>query len=196
MFEAKNIFYKDLLSIDECERIKNALFNSFNHKDWTDGEDLNVTQNSMGSLNLPETVGHVDRILNIIQKDYDRKNWIIKFENSYTRLYKRNSVLKIHTDRSELDITLSINIAGLENWTLNVSNIMYETWRADYNWDVFADLSEHKKDFNAYITPRGCGVACYGRSYPHWRDPLVCKDDEYVIQLFYHFSYWKPAELA
>lgn len=196
MFESKNIFYKNLLSRDACEEIKISFLKTIEQPFFKNLDNLTLTPNSTGCMNLPETLKYKDKILEIIRKDYQKENWNIEFENSYIRIYKKNSCLNMHTDRPELDITLTLNIDGIQDWALCISNVMYETWRADYSWDDYTDLTKYEKDYNTYITPRGCGVASYGKSYPHWRYPLVCKDDEYVIQLFYHWSYWKPAELA
>lgn len=198
MFEARNFFYKDIFTQEECLEIKDEFFSLLENAGVNNQDYPSLYDGAIGYTNVPSTIKseYLDRMLRLIEKDFYRQDWKIIFENSYTRLYKKDSYLSIHNDRPGLEITLSINIAGIEDWKLNVSNVMYETWRADYSWDPYSDPEKYKKDFTSYITPRGSGIACYGRSYPHWRDPLICKDDEYVVQLFYHWSYWTKAELA
>jgi hypothetical protein len=195
--QSKNIFFPNLFTKTECSEIYSAFKHLLDNgwyekfiqsmkseaplyfsKDWQ-------YYNAVGNANLPATLNHVDRLTELIEEEYQCKT---SFLNSYIRLYESDSHLLIHTDREGLDITLSINIWGLENWALNISNVYYETWRADYNWDEFCDKEQYKKDYTPFITPKGSGVSCYGRNFPHWRDTLVCKDNEFVVQLFYHWS--------
>jgi hypothetical protein len=200
MFERKNIFYKDLFTEEECLKIKNEFFYAMHNgaPNADSGDKMyndDVTNGSFGITDFPESLKYVDHLTEMISKDFQIENWKIEFENSFIRIYKNGCHLKLHNDRKELDITLSVNIAGIEDWALNISNVMYKTWRADYQWDIYStDTEIYKTNFTSYKIPNGCGIACYGRSYPHWRDTLVCKDDEYVIQLFYHWSYWKNIE--
>ncbi len=125
-------------------------------------------------------------IFELTQKISSVFNEEIIYSNALVRMYVNGSHLGIHTDRDALDITLSVNVGGLENWPMHISNISTEIPISREIPDHIKN--EHKKDYDSYITPRNCGIACYGKIYPHWRDKLNCREDEYVLQIFYH---WK-----
>lgn len=94
----------------------------------------------------------------------------LKPSASYVRLYQRGSVLRKHLDRPDLEHTLSITLG--------------KTASAD--WPLLAE-DRHKKTISL-IVPVGAGAMLSGRQLPHWREPLECNDDEYVVQLFFHWS--------
>ena len=91
----------------------------------------------------------------------------------------------IHTDRSDLDLTLTICVySDIDNsWPIHVSNIPHQG-----EWKFDKPDSYYKSDYKTFHTPVGTGVTCLGRIYPHWREPLVCAENQKVIQVFYH---WK-----
>jgi len=172
MILPKNFFYENILSITECGLIKKEFFETLKIAD--PGADTR-SPNSFGFYDLKSTLCYVDRLTQLIEKDYGKVN----FENSFTRLYQSGSSLLIHTDRDSLDVTLTINIAGIEDWDMHVSNINY----SEELFDV-----DYQNNCSSYKTPKGSGMACLGRIFPHWRNELVCNDDEYVLQLFYHWN--------
>jgi len=101
----------------------------------------------------------------IIQSDFGGK---ISKENSYSRIYYNGSDLKPHVDREGLDITLSLCV---------YSDIETE-------WPLYAHDGQQ---VHSLVTPPGTAAAMLGTKYVHWRDPLVCKDDQKVIQVFCHW---------
>ncbi len=118
-------------------------------------------------------------------KEYYKDN--IVYSHSFLRMYKNNSQLALHTDRKGLDVTLSVNIGGLESWPICISNVYTESDIDTYSSKKQNDELTFKNDHSVFLTPRGCGVACYGNNFPHWRDIFECRDDEYVLQIFYHW---------
>jgi hypothetical protein len=69
-----------------------------------------------------------------------------------------------------LDLTLSI---------CTFSNL-------DKPWDLHVEVEKGK--VLSFETKPGQGALILGTKMLHWRDDLVCRDDQYVIQSFYH---WK-----
>ena len=187
-----NIEYKNLLTKKECkeiadefkELIKNNMANveptspiakSMAHIDYVD------TNGSIGYLNSKKSLKYVKKIEDRILKDYDDS---VKFSNTYIRKYGRGTVLVPHVDKPGLDLTLSLTVDGITNWPLCVSNIIFE------DLDLSAATSpKYRKNYKKYYTNVGDGVACYGRNVVHWREQLDCQEDEYLIQIFYHWSF-------
>jgi hypothetical protein len=114
----------------------------------------------------------------------------ISYSHSFLRIYYDKSELKLHTDRNGLDITLSVNIGGLQNWPLQISNIasnIHIDADPEINKLSAVDRNKYENNYNSYLTPKGSGVVSLG-NFPHWRNALVCRENEYVMQMFYH---WK-----
>jgi hypothetical protein len=110
-----------------------------------------------------------DRLLEyftpIIEKDFGCK---IAKENSYSRIYFNGSTLKPHIDRPGLDITLSL--------------CAYSDIETEWPLCVHDGQQVH-----ILATPPGTAAAMLGTKHVHWRDPLVCRDDQKVIQVFCHW---------
>lgn len=120
--------------------------------------------------------GEFDKLLNslkpMITELNDNKK--IKNVNSFVREYKNGSVLKKHTDRPDIGITLSICI---------FSNIKNE-------WPLSAEYNDVEVSYNTNI---GDGVLIMNSDkITHWRDELICDENESVIQLFLH---WKEISI-
>ena len=98
-------------------------------------------KNSLGVFNLPRSLKHVERLTNVFIKKYPG----IVFANSYTRLYQRHSVLKLHTDRKDLDLSLSVCLEDKNNleWPLNISAKSYNK----DDWDLNEDPVEYKESY-------------------------------------------------
>lgn len=187
-----NIEYKNILTRDECKEISEEfhylikdkvsnvdptveLARSTVHVDYVD------TNGSLGFLNPSKSLEYLSKIESRIFKDYDDD---VKFSNSYIRKYTNGTKLAPHIDKPGLDITLSVTIDGITNWPLCASNILFEEMSHE-----LATLPKYQTNYKKYYTDIGDGVACYGRNVVHWRDTLICKEDEYLIQLFYHWTF-------
>lgn len=94
----------------------------------------------------------------------------IAAESVYARIYYNSSTMNPHFDRNKLDHTLSVNLFSnlSEPWPL---------YCVDKNCDV-----------QSFVTKPGDGALILGTQLVHWRKPLVCNTDQYVIQVFFH---WK-----
>jgi hypothetical protein len=93
--------------------------------------------------------------------------------NSYGRLYFNGGTLEKHVDRNGLDYTLSISLFN------NVGK----------DWPLWCeDLEKNKVPL---VIPIGSGGMMLGTTLNHWRSPLVCEEDEYIAQLFMHWSFVK-----
>jgi len=163
----------------ECAELVSA-FDASPDKQSEDNAEA-FYKNSYGVYNLPETLYHVGKLTQMVREKYPTA----KFANTYTRCYRKGSILGIHTDRSELDITMSVCLEKRPDrlWPLNISN---RRWYGD--WDVHTDPVPFKSDFYSVNAEVGEGAFCEGKKYPHWRDPLDCDDDERAVYAFYHWT--------
>jgi len=94
----------------------------------------------------------------------------VKMENPYCRVYNNTSTLNEHVDRPGLDWTLSICL---------FSNI-------ETDWCLHVRVNEN--EVQSFPTEVGKAALVRGGTLPHWRDPLSCGDDQYVVMMFLHWS--------
>ena len=155
-----------ILKESECDTFKQIILEA-KEKNWTLETDIRYYNNSYGVV-LPFLWDLMDRFKPMIEEKINRK---IKNANPYVRVYKNGSTLNSHTDRDGLDYTLSVclfeNINS--NWPLIVKN--------------------EKNELIENITKIGHASLVTGNILEHWRTPLECNEDEYVIQLFLHYTH-------
>jgi hypothetical protein len=90
--------------------------------------------------------------------------------NTYVREYSNGGFLKKHTDRKDISVTMSICLES----TINKE------------WPLFAEIEGKEYSFN---TNPGDGILLFGADRNiHWRDDLICEENERVIQFFLHWS--------
>lgn len=173
--------YTDIFDEKKCKHIKDAMIRKFN-ENTLNFEKNPISAGAYGSYNLEESLFFVPYLDKIIKQDYGHN---ITFENSYIRIYKNNTGLRIHTDRPGLDVTLSICIHSdiSTDWPIYISNEIVHGL-----WSNSLPIESYKNSYQTFNTPPGTGIACWGTKSPHWRDTLVCNDDQIIIQAFYH---WK-----
>jgi hypothetical protein len=94
----------------------------------------------------------------------------VKMENPYCRVYNNTSTLNEHVDRQGLDWTLSVCL---------FSNI-------ETDWRLHVRVNEN--EVQSFPTEVGKAALVRGGTLPHWRDPLSCGDDQYVVMMFLHWS--------
>lgn len=94
--------------------------------------------------------------------------------NPFSRIYYNQSVLRPHLDRVGLDWTISLCL----HTSINNS------------WPLKAELPDGT--IAEFPTIKCEGNLVNGREISHWRDPLICDPDKYVIQVFLHWSAPSP----
>lgn len=181
-----NVFFENILTREECDAIHHKYLNYI--KDGWEGYEhdrrLGISiADPFKNLGFDDEM-IVTRITPLIEKNFEDK---IKYSHSYARLYRNGAILLPHTDREGLDITLTVNLGGLETWPIHISNIGSDKV-VNIQKEEDAIGLKYKEDYVSFLTPKGCGIVCYACNYAHWRDRLVCNDDEYVLQIFYHWT--------
>lgn len=130
------------------------------------GKPSEYYNNSFGG-NHPEFEATLKRIQPRIEEEL---GIYLKPKNSFARIYYNGGTLTRHVDREGLDYTLSITL---------FSNL-------DSHWPLWCI---DKKGNTVPITiESGDGAMMLGTKLTHWREPLVCNEEEFVIQLFMHWE--------
>ena len=172
--------FPKLWSEEDTQRLTKAVLNCPELKD--ENGIVEYYRNSHGITNLPETLDYVDKMTAILKQVYHKP---IRFSNTYSRIYRKGSFLGIHTDRQGLDITMSVCIkkTAVQKWPLCVS---LNPWEGPWNRDV--DPEPWKDLYYAINLNEGDAAVMEGIIYPHWRDELVCDDDQHALYVFYHWT--------
>jgi hypothetical protein len=97
-------------------------------------------------------------------------------EAAYGRIYYNESTLNPHFDRNGLDHTLSV--------------ILYSN--LDEPWPLYClDKMCNLVPFDIKV---GDGAMIPGKTMVHWRKPLSCRPDQYVVAAFFHWKNTVPTK--
>ena len=170
--------FEKILNQSEIKIISDAMLN---RQDLFAEDDKRYYNNSLGFFNLPETMPFVSRLERLVKKQFKCD---VKFQNTYTRIYQNESYLGIHTDRPDLDFSISLCVKNTSiRWPLCISNIA-----CDGPWVSNVDTSKWMSDFVEVDLKEGEAAICEGTKFPHWRTTLSCASDEKLVYAFYHWS--------
>jgi hypothetical protein len=155
-----------ILEEDECQIFKELVLTSKETGLMNAETDKKYYNNSYGGI-LPFMWDLMDRFRPMVESTTNRN---VKNANPYIRIYQNDSTLNRHMDRGGLDYTISVCI--FEN--------------INQNWPLL--IRNEKDEIIENITKIGYASLVTGNILEHWREPLECKEDEYVIQLFLHYE--------
>jgi hypothetical protein len=156
----------NILSIDECQH----LTSKFDiEKKINRSSDDETYVNSYGFRPSKEFGIYMDKLKSKILEFFPT-NTLLENVNAYVREYLNGGELVKHVDRSDIGVTISICLEY---------NIKTE-------WPLWGNLNNKDMFFNMNV---GDGVLLTDADKTiHWRDKLVCDENERVVQLFLH---WK-----
>lgn len=103
------------------------------------------------------------------------KNLGMATDPFFTRIYRNGSLLPRHVDVRE------------NHWAMTVP--LYSTLEVD--WPIYIEQSDGK--VVEYQDKVGSGILFNSIDLFHWRDKLVCPDDQFCVYLFLH---WKDLDYA
>jgi hypothetical protein len=164
-------FFNNLISDKKCEELNELALNLKKNNRLHYESDKSHYANSYGTGRIAEYEKVLRELTPLIKQTTGLNNLVE--ENSYTRIYYNGATLKRHIDRKGLDLTLSV---------CTFTNL-------DKPWELHVEVEKGK--VLSFETKPGQGALILGTKMPHWRNDLVCKEDQYVIQSFYH---WKINE--
>jgi hypothetical protein len=170
-------YFENILSKEDCEHfaeiiLKNKNENKMSYEGGSDFSPSSFYGNSygLGGISIME-----EMMRNIQPKVENQIGVKIKHANSFSRIYYNGGTLNSHIDRQGLDYTMSITLR---------SNL-------DKEWPLyFKDLKNNVIKLNIN---EGDGGLILGTKLEHWREPLICKDNEYFIVMFMHWSFFNES---
>ena len=172
-------FLPKILSADECKKLTD-IFDSerktaTNRDKHVEKDYIYSSTNSFGfssSNHLFNVYLHklTPKIMSFLGES---SNVYIEPENTYVREYINDCVLRKHIDRENLNVTMSI--------------CLYNDLKIE--WPLYAEINGETKGYDTKI---GDGILLFDADKnTHWRDKLVCDENERVVQFFLH---WKIVE--
>jgi prolyl 4-hydroxylase len=159
-----SIDFGKIMEESECEKIKELFLNGIDDGQIHLETDTKYYNNSYGGV-LPVLWEYLEKYKNLVEEKINKK---VKNANPYIRIYKKGSTLNLHKDRVGLDYTISICI--------------FENINKDWN------LKVNNNQTIEFITKIGHASLVTGSILEHWREPLDCNENQFVIQLFLHYT--------
>ena len=180
---------EQILTPSEIQHLSTEIHNSMDKFVKEDGDTTSYNRDSLGSGNLPVTLEYVPKLERYIKSMYGTK---LKFENSYTRFYRKNTFLAPHIDRGELDYTISLCVKRDLPWKFWVSNRLVldgpsTAWDGAPARSKLIDASYWREDVIGVDLDPGDGAMMEGKIYPHWREMYPGQGNEENLYIFYHW---------
>jgi len=168
----KNVF-ENALDQKEIEEILTQL-----PKEKGKIETSHYYNKSIGYYNLPVVNQHSLKIEELVKTVVGDN---IKFENSFTRIYKKDTTLTLHIDRAGLDVTVSLCLKRDIPWPLAVSLKEVDEQYSEKKSEAY------KLAYVNYDILPGSFVIAEGRKFPHWREKYSGNDDQTNVYTFLHW---------
>lgn len=155
-----------ILTAEECENLALEVFESLDKGAVVKETDTKYYKNSFGG----STPGSWECLKRFTPLVIEKSGRNLKPANPYCRIYNNESTLHPHRDREGLDWTVSVCLFTNLNHT----------------WPLI--VKKENGNLIQFATTSGEGNLVAGRMLEHWREPLQCGDDEYVVQMFLHWT--------
>lgn len=123
--------------------------------------------NAYGIMGIPD----MEMLLNTLQPRVEAElKRSMKPSHAFSRIYFNGGKLNSHVDREGLDYTMTITLRS------NVDQLWPLVFKTLDNTTLSIPIKE------------GDGVILQATQMSHWRETLICRPDQFVIQLFLHWS--------
>ena len=160
-------FIPNILSKEECDFLATQFDIERKYHASADDKDTNNTFGFGPSYHFNVYMDKLKSKVLEFNKEIEALNNV----NTFVREYVNESFLKRHIDRTEISVTMSICLES----TINKE------------WPMCVEIDGKEYCFNTKV---GDGVLLFDADKTtHWRDTLICNENERVIQFFLH---WKP----
>jgi hypothetical protein len=162
-------YLENIIPLEDCEKITQLVMDLMcNRPDMVEYSAYSAP-NSTGILT--DSIPECNIWLYMLKEKIEE---IVGFEvdvvNTYCREYVNSCSLPIHIDRADIGITLTVCIE-------NPTNLEWPICSKDYDGSTIC------KDIKV-----GDGLLIHNsRELEHWRDELVCREDEYIFMMFLHW---------
>jgi hypothetical protein len=163
-------FISNIISNEECESltkqfdIEKKRNSSFDKKTVTNGS-YGFEPSNMFNIYMNKLKS---KVLDFLPEVSTLEN-----VNTYVREYVNGTNLIKHVDRKDISVTMSICL----NSTINKE------------WPIWVEIDGQERSFNTNVGD--AFILTDADKTFHWRDTLICNDNERVLQFFLH---WIPVE--
>lgn len=146
---------------EECDHLVKNMFKLYDEGKLIKDEQCPLSDSVYGD---PEHDALLERMCEAVG-NYVGKKLIPQY--TYARIYRPGEELKKHKDRPECEISATICLG----------------YTTDFPWPIYFGSETSRVDMLAgdMVIYRGCDVE-------HWRTPLKGRDNEWVVQLFIHYT--------
>jgi len=146
---------------EECDRLVKHMFTMFEQGKLIKDQQCPLSDSVYGD---PEHDAILEKMCNGIGEHIGKK---LIPQYTYARIYRPGEELKKHKDRPECEISATICL-GLNT---------------QFPWPIFMGSEHGRIDMiqGDLVVYKGCDVE-------HWRPPLKAKENEWVVQLFIHYT--------
>ena len=164
-------FIPNILSEEECKFLVTQF--DLEKPNTKSVDDVRITPNAFGFRPSDEFNIYLDKLKPKVLETLNTIELINT--NTYVREYKNKSFLIKHKDRADISITMSICLES----TINKE------------WPLWAEIDNKNINFNTNVGD--CIILTDSDKIIHWRDELICNENERVLQFFLH---WKKTNYS
>lgn len=167
-------FIPNILSKEECDFLASQFDIERKYRPSVDYIDpvKKTFENSYGFSPSNYFNVYMDKLKSKVL-EYNKEIEALNNVNTFVREYVNNSILEKHIDRKDISVTMSICLHS----TINKE------------WPLCTEIDGKEYCFNTNV---GDGILLFDADKTtHWRDTLICNENERVIQFFLH---WKPID--
>ena len=163
-------FIPNILSNEECE----FLSKRFDiEKENIFSTDIKADTNESFGFRPSYNFNKYLEILKPKILEFEPEIYTLTNVNTYVREYYNEAFLVKHIDRKDISVTMSICLEST----------------IDKEWPFFVEIDGKEYSFNTNV---GDGILLFGADKNiHWRNTLICKENETVLQFFLH---WMPVK--
>ena len=164
-------FIPNILSKEECDFLASQFDIERKYRPSADDKDTNNTFGFGAPYHFNVYMDKLKSKVLEFNKEIESLNNV----NTYVREYVNESFLNKHIDRKDISVTMSI--------------CLYSTINKE--WPLCTEIDGKEYCFNTNV---GDGILLFDADKTtHWRDTLICNENERVIQFFLH---WKPIDFV
>jgi PKHD-type hydroxylase len=155
------VVLSDAIPKDKCERLVKNMFDLHKEGKLTKDPQCPLSDSVYGD---PEHDSMLDAMCEAIGNHIGKK---LIPQYTYARIYRPGEELKRHTDRPECEISATICLG----------------FNTRVPWPIYMGSDTARVDMypGDMVVYKGCDVE-------HWRPPLKARDDEWVVQVFIHYT--------
>jgi len=167
-------FIPNILSKKECDFLATQFDIERKYRPSVDYEDSKnkIPMNSYGFGPSHHFNVYMDKLKSKVL-EFNSEIESLNNVNTFVREYVNNCILEKHIDRMDISVIMSICLQS----TINKE------------WPLCTEIDGKEYCFNTNV---GDGILLFNADkIIHWRDTLICNENERVIQFFLH---WKPTD--